>query len=128
MGNALRDLLGITTLDRRIDRLEKKMATAKEQLQELAGAFSDFVADVNAKLDQLVAAQGTLDPEAQTILDELKAAVADADAKVGDADGCGSTGPSPPCGCCWQSPESSGGPSRSSSSSRPVCTRTWRAN
>ncbi len=87
MGNALRDLLGITALDRRIDRLERRMATAKEQLQELSGAFSDFVADVNAKLDQLVAAQGTLDPEAQTILDELKAAVADADAKVGDADG-----------------------------------------
>ncbi len=63
------------------------MATAKDQIAEVKAAFADFVADVTAKLDQLVAAQGTLDPEAQTILDELKAAVAEADAKVGDAAG-----------------------------------------
>ncbi|MEU4558544.1 hypothetical protein AB0F72_09140 [Actinoplanes sp. NPDC023936] len=76
----IRAFLGITNL-------EDIMATAAEQLTELKDAFTDFRDDVNAKLDQLAAAQGNLNPEAQTVFDELKQAVADADAQVGDADG-----------------------------------------
>jgi uncharacterized coiled-coil protein SlyX len=87
VGSPLRDLLGITALARRIDRLEKNMATAKDQIAELRGTFTDFAADVDARLDQLLAAQGTLNAEAQAEFDALKQAVADADAKVGDADG-----------------------------------------
>lgn len=87
MTGPLRDLLGITALARRTDRLERNMATAKDQIAELAGAFRDFSADVDAKLDQLLAAQGDLNPEAQAAFDELKQAVAAADARIGDADG-----------------------------------------
>lgn len=87
MTGPLRDLLGITTLARRTDRLEHAMAKAKDQIADLKTAFTDFAADVDARLDQLRNAQGELDPEAQQIFDELKQAVADADARIGDADG-----------------------------------------
>jgi hypothetical protein len=70
-----------------IPRLEILMASAKVQLDELKTQFSDFSSDVDAKLNQLVAAQGELSPEAQVVFDELKASVAAADSKVGDADG-----------------------------------------
>jgi peptidoglycan hydrolase CwlO-like protein len=70
-----------------LPRLETLMATAKEQLTGLQGQFTDFAADVDAKLDQLQAAQGEFSPEAQEVFDQIKQAVADADAKVGDADG-----------------------------------------
>ncbi|BAL87316.1 hypothetical protein AMIS_20960 [Actinoplanes missouriensis 431] len=80
MRTRIRRYLGITNL-------EDTMATAAEQLTELKNAFVDFRDDVNAKLDQLAAAQGNLTPDAQTVFDELKQAVADADAQVGDADG-----------------------------------------
>lgn len=71
----------------RIPHLEEAMANATTQLTELKTAFSDFSSDVDAKLDQLLAAQGELQPDAQAVFDEIKAAVASADARVGDADG-----------------------------------------
>lgn len=79
----------------RITHLEATMANAREQLTELKAAFTDFSADVDAKLDQLLAAQGELQPDAQTVFDELKAAVQDADARVGDADGSDTPAPGP---------------------------------
>ncbi|WP_433460710.1 hypothetical protein [Micromonospora sp. CA-248212] len=75
------------TLHDQVTRMETAMANAAEQLTDLKAAFTDFSADVDAKLDQLLQAQGQLDPAAQAVFDELKAAVADADARVGDADG-----------------------------------------
>lgn len=72
------------------------MASAKQQLEDLKTAFTDFTADVDAKLDALSAAQGDLNPEAQAAFDELKAAVAEADARVGDADGSDADNPPPP--------------------------------
>lgn len=80
MRDWIRRYLGIT-------HLEEHMATALEQLTELKTAFTDFAADVNAKLDQLTAAQGEFTPEAQQVFNDLKQAVADADTRVGDADG-----------------------------------------
>jgi hypothetical protein len=71
----------------RIPHLEELMAKATTQLNELKSAFSDFSTDVDAKLDQLLAAQGELQPDAQAVFDEIKAAVRAADEKVGDADG-----------------------------------------
>ncbi len=71
----------------RIPHLEELMANATTQLTELKAAFVDFSADVDAKLDQLLAAQGELQPDAQVVFDEIKAAVAAADGRVGDADG-----------------------------------------
>lgn len=71
----------------RITRLEHHMVSAKDQLTELKTAFTDFSSDVDAKLNQLLEAQGNLTPDAQVVFDELKAAVASADERVGDADG-----------------------------------------
>jgi hypothetical protein len=70
-----------------IPRMETAMANAATQLTDLKTAIVDYNADVDAKLDQLLAAQGDLTPDAQVIFDDLKATVAAADAKVGDADG-----------------------------------------
>lgn len=80
----------IRTAIRRIlgtHNLEETMAKISEQLTELKTQFADFASDVDAKLDQLATAQGTFTPEAQAQFDELKQAVADADGRVGDADG-----------------------------------------
>ena len=63
------------------------MANAREQLGELRGMFTDFVADVDARLNQLQEAQGNFTPEAQAEFDALKQAVSEADGRVGDADG-----------------------------------------
>lgn len=63
------------------------MSQITEQLNELKTQLADFVADVDARLDQLRTAQGTFEPEAQEIFDGIKQRVADEDAKVGDADG-----------------------------------------
>lgn len=79
---------------RALPRLEIAMASAAEQLTEILNAFRDFKGDVDAKLDQLLNAQGTLNPDAQAVYDEIKAAVAEADAQIGDADG--SETPAPP--------------------------------
>jgi hypothetical protein len=76
----IRRYLGITNL-------EVTMASAAQQLTELKTQFSDFASDVNAKLDQLNTAQGDFTPEAQQVFDELRQAVADADGRIGDADG-----------------------------------------
>lgn len=70
-----------------LPRLEKLVTDALTELTELKGDLASYTDDVSAKLDQLLAAQGALTPEAQTVFDELKAAVAEAHAKVGDADG-----------------------------------------
>lgn len=71
----------------RFDTLEALMATANEQLVALKAQITDTAADVLAKLEQLTAQLGTLDPAAQATLDEIVAGVTALDVAVGDADG-----------------------------------------
>lgn len=93
--DVIRRFLGITRVFNRLNKLEDKMASAKQQLTELTAAFSDFSADVDAKLNQLLEQQGQLEPEAQATFDELKAAVRAADDRLGDADGSDVQQPAP---------------------------------
>ncbi len=79
--NRQRDIL------RALTRLEKIMASAAQQLNDLKAQLADTTSDILAKLDQLEAAQGDLNPDAQAVLDEIKSAVQDLDDRVGDADG-----------------------------------------
>lgn len=90
----LRAFAAIERIESKIDTLGDLMATAKEQLTALKTQLADTTADVLAKLDQLTQQLGTLDPEAQATLDEIKAGVQQLDDAVGDADG--SDTPVPP--------------------------------
>ena len=83
----LRDALGLTHIHQVLHRLEKAVASAAEQLNELRNLVTDAFADVTSKLDQLAAAQGELTPEAQEIFDDIKNRVSELDSRVGDADG-----------------------------------------
>lgn len=76
-----------------LNRMEQNMATAVEVLAEVKAAVVDMASDVNAKLDQLIAELGTLSPEAQALVDDIKASVASVDERVGDADGSDTTPP-----------------------------------
>lgn len=78
-----------------IDQLEAAMTSITDQLTGLKNQFADFASDVNARLQQLADAQGTFSPDAQVIFDDFKAAVAAADASVGDADGSDTPPPAP---------------------------------
>lgn len=86
-GDYLRGLVGTDQIITKLTNLEDTVATAKDQITELRAAVVDYNADVDAKLDQLLEKQGTLDPEAQAVFDDLKATVAAADTRIGDADG-----------------------------------------
>jgi uncharacterized coiled-coil protein SlyX len=86
VSNPLRDLLGITALERRIERTERKMAKAKDQLDALNAKVDDLVADVRAALDKLTADRDNLNPDAQEALDSLAAKIDAFDSEVGDAD------------------------------------------
>lgn len=63
-----------------LERLERKMATAKEQINELLAKVDDLAADVRAS-------KGSLDPEAQEAFTALVDKVSALDDEVGDADG-----------------------------------------
>lgn len=78
---------GLVDHTAQLNRIEEDMATAVEVLTDVKAAVTDMATDVNAKLDQLVAELGQLSPEAQAIVDDIKAAVAGVDERVGDADG-----------------------------------------
>lgn len=60
------------------------MANEVEQLDEIKTKLADVHGDVKAKLDQV---RAEVSPEGQTALDEIKAALDNFDAEVGDADG-----------------------------------------
>lgn len=70
-----------------IPRMENHMASVKAELEQFRTSFADFRSDLDARLDQLLAAQGEFAPDAQVIFDGIKADLASADSKVGDADG-----------------------------------------
>lgn len=71
----------------RVSALEETVANEVEQLSELKANFTDFVADVNAKVAALEEAQGNFDVAGQAAFDDLKASVDAAQAALGDADG-----------------------------------------
>jgi outer membrane murein-binding lipoprotein Lpp len=66
-------------------RLEKRMATATEQLTALSTKVDDLISDVRAALATIGA--DNLSDEAQAALDGLSQKVAAFDQEVGDADG-----------------------------------------
>ncbi|WBB94205.1 hypothetical protein [Verrucosispora sp. WMMC514] len=74
------------TLNRRITRMEKHMATAAEQLEALHGKVDDVIADVRAALDILRADRENLTEAGQAALDSLNAKVEAFDVEIGDAD------------------------------------------
>lgn len=78
-----------------INRLERQVMKARDQLADLRTQVSDFISDVDARLDSLAQKQGDFEPEAQAEFDQLKEAVAAADARVGDADGSDTAAPAP---------------------------------
>lgn len=85
---------GLVDHTAQLNRIEEDVATTVEVLNDVKAAVTDMASDVNAKLDQLVAELGQLSPEAQAIVDDIKAVVAGVDTRVGDADG--SDTPAPP--------------------------------
>jgi chromosome segregation ATPase len=56
-----------------------RMGNIVNDLDTLAGAFGTFATDVNAKLAELIAAEGTFTPEQQAKVDALQAAIQAAD-------------------------------------------------
>lgn len=87
---------GDPQLEARVTQLEETVATAAEQLTVLQTQVTEWVEDINAKLDQLEQAQGNLNPEAQAVFDSLKATVEAGVAAVGDADADGNPATPPP--------------------------------
>lgn len=79
-----------------LDRMEAKMATEAEILNQLSAKFDSFVSDVNAALAALQAERDQLGPDGQAAVDRLTAAVDAAQAAVGDADGDGVPAPAEP--------------------------------
>lgn len=76
----VRGFTGFTALIKQFTRMEKAMASAKDQIDALSAKVDDLAADVRAKA-------GTLDPEAQASLTALVEKVSALDSEVGDADG-----------------------------------------
>jgi uncharacterized protein YoxC len=75
----MRHFTGFTAVIKQLTRMEKVMASAKDQINDLSAKVDDLAADVRAK-------SGTLDPEAQAAMAALAQKVADLDTEVGDAD------------------------------------------
>ena len=76
----LEHITALQTVPLQLQRLERKMASAKQQIQELTAKMDDLAADVRAK-------NGTMDAETQEAFSVLAQKVSDLDAEVGDADG-----------------------------------------
>lgn len=86
----------------RIEALETAMANQIAELTALQTQFTEFREDLSARLgelttriEELEAAQGEFTPEAQAVLDTLKADVQAAVDQVGDADTDGNPVPPP---------------------------------
>lgn len=67
-------------------RMEREMATAREQLDNLSGKVDDLVNDVRAARAALEADRENLSEDGQAALDTLAAKIDAFDAEVGDAD------------------------------------------
>lgn len=63
------------------------MADQVTELTELQTRMNDFRSDLFARLDALETAQGQFTPEAKVLFDAIKSTLAEADTRVGDADG-----------------------------------------
>lgn len=84
---AVQQWSGVADLNRILTRLERNMATAAEQLNDLSTKFDDLVNDVRAALAALAAERENLTTTGQAALDTLTAKVDAFDTEVGDADG-----------------------------------------
>jgi hypothetical protein len=71
----------------KLQSMEDAMATAAEQLTELAGKIDDVAADFAAFRDAMLAERENLTPSGQAALDSAVAKLAALDTEVGDADG-----------------------------------------
>lgn len=80
MTKLLELMASLQVMPLQLERLERKMATAKDQINDLAAKVDDLAADVRA-------GRGNLDPEAQEALTSLADKVKALDDEVGDADG-----------------------------------------
>lgn len=83
-------------LAERLTTLEETVADQVTELTTLRAQVTELVEDLDARLDELEAAQGQFTPEAQTIFDGLKSDVDAIISRVGDADTDGNPTPPPP--------------------------------
>lgn len=84
---------GLQTVPLQLQRLERNMATAKQQLDALSAKVDDLIADVRAARDAIEADRENLSDDGQAALDQLTAKVDAFDAEVGDADGSDAAAP-----------------------------------
>lgn len=77
----------------RIATLEDTMADQVTELTALSNQVTEFVEDLEARIVALEAAQGTFTPEAEALLNSLKAGLQAAVDRVGDADADGNPAP-----------------------------------
>lgn len=77
----------------RVTALEEAMADQVTELTALRDQVTEFVEDLNARIEALEAAQGQFTPEAEAILAPLKAGLQAAVDRVGDADADGNPAP-----------------------------------
>jgi hypothetical protein len=77
----------------RITALEEAMADQVTELTALRDQVTEFVEDLNTRIEALEAAQGQFTPEAEAILAPLKAGLQAAVDRVGDADADGNPAP-----------------------------------
>jgi DNA anti-recombination protein RmuC len=89
----LEEVAGLQTVPLQLQRMERKMATAKTQLDALSTKVDDLVADVRAALGALGADRENLSDDGQAALDQLSAKVDAFDAEIGDADGSDTAAP-----------------------------------
>jgi hypothetical protein len=66
------------------DQLNTIMATQTEALNQIKASLAKVGAELTTKIEELIAAQGNLTPDAQTIADEINARLAALDAIVPD--------------------------------------------
>lgn len=77
----------------RVTTLEEAMADQVAELTALTTQVTEFVEDLNARIEALEAAQGTFTAEAEVVLGNLKAGLQAAVDRVGDADADGNPAP-----------------------------------
>jgi hypothetical protein len=77
----------------RLATLEETVADQVTELTALRDQVTEFVEDLNARIEALEAAQGQFTPEAEAILAPLKAGLQAAVDRVGDADADGNPTP-----------------------------------
>lgn len=89
-------LASLQVMPLQLERLERRMATAKQQLDDLSTKVDDLISDVRSALDAISADRENLSDEGQAAFDTLSSKVDAFDAEVGDADGSDTVVPAEP--------------------------------